>query len=155
MKFVILGGLILLVVAAAYIRLAPSDPARWHLDPTAPGFQPPNRAAAFCPGPDDRYGDAQADLTKILEVADAWPRTTRLAGSLEEGRVTYVTRSKIMGYPDYTTVALRDVNGSPQFCLVAQQRFGREDFGVNADRIGSWVAQAYGLLEKPPMVWTP
>lgn len=146
----------LLLGGAAYVRLAPSAPDKWHLDPNASEFELPKGAAAFCPGPNSRYSGASNEgLERLMAVAEAWPRTTRLAGSAEEGRITYVTRSRVFGFPDYTTIALRDVGDTSDLCLIAQQRFGLDDFGVNAGRITSWVAEAYGLEERPPMIWVP
>ncbi len=145
----------LVIAGLAWIRLAPSDPAVWHLDPAAPGFVPPANAAAFCPGPESRYGSTGADLAPLIAVAESWPRTRRLAGSVEEGRITYITRSRLLGFPDYTTIALREVGGMSQICMVARQRFGLRDFGVNAARIHAWVEAAYGLnlSDAPDRIW--
>lgn len=152
----VLVALVIVGAIMGYIRFSPSDPNIWHLDPNRPGFVPPKGAVAFCPGPESRYSFPEADLSKLLKVADNWPRTERLAGSAEDGRVTDITRSRIMGYPDYTTIALRDVDGTKQICLIARQRFGREDFGVNTGRIQNWLAQAYDAFpEPPPMTWAP
>ncbi len=130
----------------AYIRLAPADPAAWHVDLAAAGFRPPAHAAVFCIGPGNRYGpvaDATALLAQLDAIATATPRTKRMAGSAEAGRITWVTRSAIMGYPDYTTA---QVMPGPGLCILGRQRFGREDLGVNAARIGGW---AQDLLELP------
>ena len=122
MKWVIL----VLVVLAGYIRLAPSDPARWH------------RAVE---GTADRKGEgsvlrlAAVDLAALDQVARDWPRTSVLAGSVAEGRVTYVTRSALWGFPDYTTLELRK-NG---VAILGRLRFGRSDLGVNKARIQGWL----------------
>lgn len=144
--------LILLVVIAfaAYVRLAPSDPAQWHVDLTADGL--PAHAHVFCIRPDNRYGpiagDPKALLAQLDAIAMASPRTTRLAGSPDEGRITWVTRSALMGFPDYATAQVME---GPGLCIAGRQRFGSQDWGVNAARIGGWVQDLLGLNEPPQM----
>ena len=145
-------GLALAAVAGGvgYVRLAPSDPARWHLD-LAAGSLPAN-AHVFCIRPDNRYGPIAGDPKDLLARLDAIaltsPRTERLAGSAAEGRITWVTRSAVIGFPDYTTA---EVMAGPSLCIMGRQRFGSEDWGVNAARIGGWVQELLGLEERPAM----
>jgi len=138
----VLGLLALLVIGfGAYVRLAPSDPARWHVPP-APAAQ------ADCTVQQGE-GDARATcllpaapaeaLAKLDAIAMATPRTTRLAGSPEEGRITWITRSALWGFPDYTTAeAAPDATGT-RLTLHARLRFGRSDMGVNAARLRDWL----------------
>ena len=80
----------------------------------------PRRAAArerrdllSAPGDPLSSGTPEApDLAALDAVAMAWPRTERLAGGPEEGRITWVTRSALVGFPDYTTAAVRDRPGA-------------------------------------------
>ncbi|MFM7333036.1 MAG: DUF1499 domain-containing protein [Tabrizicola sp.] len=145
-------GLLLVAGAGgmAYIRLAPSDPKAWHVDFAAGGL--PAHAHVFCIRPDNRYGPIQGDpaalLARLDAIALATPRTERLAGSPEEGRITWVTRSGLMGYPDYTTAQVME---GPGLCIAGRQRFGSNDWGVNARRIGGWVQELLGLPEPPEM----
>lgn len=146
-------GLVLVAVVGglAWIRLAPSDPARWHVDMAAPGFTPPGNAHVFCLRPGGRYAtaaDPKALLAELDGIALATPRTERLAGSADAGRITWVTRSAVMGYPDYTTA---QVMPGPGLCVMGRQRFGSEDLGVNAARIGGWMQELLGLIERPEM----
>jgi len=68
------------------------------------------------------------------------PRTEVVAGSLVEGQVTYVTRTKLMGYPDFTTIGVYGAN--PRYVEVyGRSRFGRSDLGVNAKRVNGWLDQ--------------
>ena len=138
----VLGLLALLVIGfGAYVRLAPSDPARWHVSPT-PAAQPDctvqqgeGDARATCLLP---AAPAEA-LAKLDAIATATPRTTRLAGSPEEGRITWITRSALWGFPDYTTAeAAPDATGT-RLTLHARLRFGRSDMGVNAARLRDWL----------------
>ena len=124
---------ILLLVAFAflmfYIRVAPSDPGRWHLTLS---FTHDETLQAGARRMID--GDA-ATLAALDRVIRDTPRTWVLAGSLEEGHITYVTRSLVMGFPDYTTVQLTD--GTVR--LFGRARFGQSDLGVNAARIDGWL----------------
>ncbi|WP_428515957.1 DUF1499 domain-containing protein [Roseovarius sp.] len=79
-------------------------------------------------------GDTLARLDTIIRDTS---RTTVLAGSVDEGMITYVTRSALWGFPDYTTVAHRD----GRIVLYGRARFGKSDLGVNAKRLDGWLAQ--------------
>lgn len=146
--------LLALVVAGgmAYIRLAPSDPARWHVMPPRDG------AGGWVPQPpgtdpvEEVAGGARAVLTlsgatpeaalvRLDAIALASPRTERLAGSPAEGMITWITRSALFGFPDYTTAATRAEGPVTVLVLHARQRFGRADFGVNAARLRDWIAK--------------
>jgi hypothetical protein len=134
----------------AFVRLAPSDPADWHVDLAAPGFDP-GIGQVFCLRPGARYMPSEpmeTVLARLDAIALATPRTERLTGSVEEGRITWITRSALMGYPDYTTAQI--VPG-PGLCVFGRQRFGNGDWGVNAARIGGWMQQVLGLTEVPGM----
>jgi uncharacterized protein (DUF1499 family) len=132
-------GLLAAVVAFAfYVRLAPSDLARWHVAPEAEGPSGEvvvaglNRATLRF----DPKAGAPADLLARLDaVALATPRTVRLAGSVAEGRITWVTRSALWGFPDYTTAQI----GKDGLAVEARSRFGSSDLGVNAARLRAWL----------------
>ena len=134
--------LILLALAVlgfgAYVRLAPSDPARWHriTGPKPPGdYTQPNAFEAVR----KLTGDPAATLAMADAVIRATPRTARLAGSVDEGRITYVTRSRLWGFPDYTTVWTDP--GAATLHLHGRGGFGRGDLGVNQARIRGWLSQ--------------
>lgn len=121
---------------AAYVRLAPSDPARWHQrPPDAPG------APGEVEGPGSFLAVRQvADPAAALAAADAairaTPRTRVIAGSPAEGMVTYRTRSRLWGFPDYTTVWTE----GDRIGFWGRLRFGGGDMGVNAARVRGWLA---------------
>ena len=130
-RMLILGVVGLVIALGAYIRLAPSDPADWHTAPQAETNQ-----------------DLQGGVLRVVEIgpeglaaldaiARNAPRTTVLAGSVGEGRITYITRTKIIGFPDYTTVQ----QDGDVLRIHGRLRFGRKDFGVNKARVDGWLAQ--------------
>jgi hypothetical protein len=128
-----LGVLILLVAAnfAAWVRFAPSDPARWHVAPEVTGDED------LTGGVKRRVAGAGPEaLRRFDAIARATPRTQVLAGSVAEGMVTYVTRSALWGFPDYTTVAQE----GDYLMIHGRLRFGTSDMGVNRARVDRWIA---------------
>ncbi len=137
--YLALGLLVALVAFALYVRLAPTDPARWHAAPVAEGDWGTvevvglNRATLRL-GPDT---GAPADtLARLDALALATPRTVRLAGSVNDGRITWVTRSALWSFPDYTTAEARPDG----LYIEARSRFGEGDMGVNAARLRKWLS---------------
>ena len=130
----ILAILVVIAVGAMlYIRLAPSDPAAWNSDPLGPGkgqVVPPGKAYPMMP---------EALIDRLNTIAIATPRTTLL---VRDGtRATWITRSRLMGFPDYTTAQAYPADGGATLALHARQRFGQKDFGVNAARLTDWLAR--------------
>lgn len=118
------------VAMGAYIRVAPSDPTRWHQTPVGETDRddPSGVLRIVETGPDG--------LTRLDKIAKETPRTSVLAGSVAEGKVTYITRTRVFGFPDYTT-AQQD---GDTLRIFARLRFGRKDFGVNRERVTNWLA---------------
>lgn len=141
---VALGALALAVASGAlWVRVAPVEPGRWHVDPLV--AEPPGengwlvRDGADAPSP--RLEAAAAEvLARLDRVAMAEPRTRRVAGSVADGRITYESRSRLWGFPDYTTVTVVEDGGVAKPVLLGRARFGRSDLGVNRARIERWLA---------------
>jgi uncharacterized protein (DUF1499 family) len=119
-------------VIVGYIRLAPSDPAKWHVDlDVTQDEDMMNGATRVLPKAGQNTMDA------LHDIALATPRTALLAGGPTQDHATYVTRSLVMGFPDYTTVQLKDGT----LMILARQRFGRSDLGVNKRRVDDWLGR--------------
>lgn len=119
----------LLLIGAVYVRLAPVDPARWHdIPPEADMEEMPGGALRMIRG-------GSATFEQLDEIIRATARTRVIAGSREEGMLTYETRSALFGFPDYTTV--RHVDGLIE--IYGRLKFGQSDLGVNARRIDGWL----------------
>ena len=142
LAFAIIAALGLL----AYIRLAPSDPAVWNVSPATQveAGQGPcltaittqtNGARAACLSPDS----PETLLAKLDATAMATPRTTRLDGTPQSGRITWITRTALIGYPDYTTAEATQTPKGTRLDIHARQRFGASDFGVNTARLTAWL----------------
>ncbi|WP_245897297.1 DUF1499 domain-containing protein [Roseobacter denitrificans] len=123
-------GLIIVISALAYVRLSPGEISQWHVpvagSEDADGAGDALRVIAATP---DVFAAADAYMTSL-------PRTRVIAGSLDEGRITYITRSRVFGFPDYTTLDYAD--GTLK--AYARLRFGQSDLGVNRDRLEGLIA---------------
>ena len=127
-----LAFLALIVLAAGYVRLAPSHQEDWHVDPTdasiATGF---SRFLVRADGDlnSPRYELASEDLlAKFQQIALQNPRTRQLFGQVETGRLTFRSRSALWGFPDYTTVEVLDLGGGRSALVIfARSRFGKDN----------------------------
>lgn len=127
MAFIIL--LLIVLGGMAWIRLAPSDPAVWNVDPKVTADQD------LASGVRRRIPAEEGGFVRLHAIILETPRTEILGGNLDGGQVTYVTRSKWMGFPDYTTVR----ENGPVLELWARSRFGQSDLGVNRARVEEWL----------------
>lgn len=123
--------ILLLVAGLAWVRFAPSDPQVWNVDPKVTADQD------LATGVRRRIPGGADEMTRLHAIILETPRTEMLAGSPGEGLVTYVTRSKWMGFPDYATLQLED--GVVE--LWSRLRFGQNDLGVNKARVDGWLTQ--------------
>ncbi|MEO1639384.1 MAG: DUF1499 domain-containing protein [Pseudomonadota bacterium] len=142
LTILILVAVAVVVAAMAYFRLAPTDLGTWHQRPTgvAPGdrldtggFQAVRRITA----------PAEDVLRTVEEAALATPRTVLAAGSVEEGMLTFESRSALWAFPDYTTVTVE----GDLLIIYGRLRFGRSDLGVNKARVTGWLTALAPLTE--------
>lgn len=133
----IIAGLIVLALVGVmgWVRVAPMEPARWHVDPqTAPDPATPN-FARVAPGEVLLDGPPGAAAARLRAAMEALPHTRLIAGSEGEGLMTFVTRSRLMGFPDFTTIRVLPQEDRVTFAALARSRFGQSDLGVNAARL--------------------
>lgn len=125
---------ILLAGILVWVRVAPSDPAQWHVDPvTAPDPATPNWARI---APGEIVAPAGSLAPRIEAALGAEPRVRVLAGSAREGWLTWVQRSRLMGYPDYVSLRILPAGeGQETVAVFSRARFGQGDWGVNAERL--------------------
>ncbi len=113
------------IAGVGFIRFAPTDVARWHKPiGDAESVNGEGWAARVVPATPNLLSDLHQGMLAL-------DRTDLIGGSVSDGRLTYITRSKLMGYPDYTTIE----QDGDQIKLYARLRFGRSDFGVNGKRL--------------------
>ncbi|MEP2031114.1 MAG: DUF1499 domain-containing protein [Paracoccaceae bacterium] len=116
------------VAGLAYIRLAPSEVARWHVPLSI------TEDADMATGAQRILETGPGGLAQFDQIARDTPYTTVLAGSVDDDMVTYITRSRVFGFPDYTT-AQQD---GDVLKLYGRLRFGKSDVGVNRARLEQW-----------------
>ncbi|GAA6175172.1 DUF1499 domain-containing protein [Sulfitobacter pacificus] len=140
----VLWGIFFVVVAAlAYVRLAPVDPQDWHKQayPSGMGERPGAKSFVWR---EPVEGDGAAKFRQLAKIISAAPRSTLVAGSVEAGQMTFVTRTPMIGFPDYTTIGIYQglvEDGDIRYLEVyGRSRFGRSDLGVNGKRIKGWLA---------------
>ena len=141
---VILGlGILALLGLAAWVRLAPSDPAVWHVDPETVTDRGARNSYLLAAGGDAAPLEVPLPpdqvAVRLEAIALSTPRTTRLAG--QGDFVTYITRSAAFGFPDYTSLRILPTATGSQVLIFARSRFGDSDLGVNRARVESWLAR--------------
>ncbi|SEW06649.1 Protein of unknown function [Cognatiyoonia koreensis] len=147
MRWIAIAIVVSVLGGMAYVRLAPADHAALNQPsypkpvgdyPSAGGFHAVRRMTA-----------SEADMLKAVDtIALGTARTKRVAGSVEDGILTYETRSRIMGFPDYTTVWVDSgIDGDgPHLNIKGRLRFGSADLGVNKARVESWLGALGPLI---------
>lgn len=145
--YVFAGLLAAIFVLAVWIRIAPTDLSRWHktFESFAPGERVEQGGYKVVREIDDPY----AVLVGLDAIIMATPRTRRIAGRPDDSTMSYVTRSRVWGFPDYTTVwvgADDTIDGEYRLLLKisGRLRFGQFDLGTNRARITDWLAQLDG-----------
>lgn len=137
MLLVLLG----LIGFAVYVRVLPTSAALWHQPSYPSGLGHIEGANSHLwRGPQTE--DGRADMAMINAVILSTARTEVIAGSVEEGMITYITRSRWWQFPDFTTlernVAL--IEGGPRvISIYSRAQFGSSDLGVNRRRIERWL----------------
>ncbi|NSY38090.1 DUF1499 domain-containing protein [Leisingera sp. ANG59] len=132
-RLMLLGWLLLAAIVAGlgFIRLAPSDPLDWNTQPEL------SEDKEFRGGVFRVIRTGPEGLERFHRIASHAPRTSVLAGGPDDGMVTYITRTQVLGFPDYTTAA----QDGDLLKVYARLRFGRSDLGANKERINSWLAE--------------
>ncbi len=134
-------ALVLIVVAAAaWVRLAPTDPSAWHRPTDLQPGEVREEEGGY--GTSVLVDGAPRDvMTRLDAIAIGTPRTRVLEGTPGEQFVTYETRSLVFGFPDYTTVMAYGDGGGTRVEIYGRLRFGRSDLGVNKARVTAWLTE--------------
>jgi len=150
LRWIVIVAIVLLGAFAAYVRLAPANIDAIHRASYPTGVGDRDEAGSF--HATRQFTASEPDILKAIEtVILRTPRTKRVAGSIEDGMMTYETRSRIIGFPDYTTVWIGEgiENSGPFVNIRGQLRFGQYDMGVNKARVQRWLAALGPLIVAP------
>lgn len=132
---------VLAIAGALYIRLAPHDVDRWHVDP-ADGAAPKTNGFRLIGDKAPRFpGELDVVLEELTRVALSEPRVRQLDGGVDEGMITFVARTKWVGFPDYVTFKATQEGGQTKIAAISRARYGGSDWGVNRERLDRWFAE--------------
>lgn len=138
------GAAAFLVLALAggalWVRLAPLPADRYHRVPVL--VQPVGdwpEAGAF--EAVRQVPDPKARLVELDGIIREAAQTEALDGTPDEGLMSYVTRSALIGFPAIITLWIE----GDRLHLRGASAFGPVDFGANRAHIQGWLARA-GLL---------
>ncbi|PRY94949.1 uncharacterized protein DUF1499 [Hasllibacter halocynthiae] len=127
---------------AAFVRLAPTRPAEWDVDPAREGRTGPGRHLIAEEGdapPLQLAAPPGMVLDALSEIA-AEEGGTRIVWRPDDGRATWEVRSRVMGFPDYVSVRAVPAGGGTVLTAYSRLRYGADDMGVNEDRLNRWTA---------------
>lgn len=138
--------LLLLVTGgfAAYVRLSANPAGRWHQDPLAVTARGAQNSYLLAPGGDGAPAHLPLPPDEVARRLDAVTAATPRTELLAEGGFgkTWVTRSRLWGFPDFTSVRLiAGAEGGTDLLIFARSRFGKSDLGVNRARVEDWLAR--------------
>ncbi|MBT8474122.1 MAG: DUF1499 domain-containing protein [Alphaproteobacteria bacterium] len=146
LAFLVVAAVVLALAGWLFVRFAPTDPQAWHLDPlTAPdpglrGYQiTPPRAPVFPVSPSEL-------LQAFDDHAQTRRRVIRLAGSVDEGQITYLTRTRYIGFPDFITIRTLPSGDGSTLAARGISRFGGFDHNTNQARITAWISAVQDKL---------
>jgi hypothetical protein len=132
-----------------WLRFAPADVDHIHIDPAE--VEDAGRGSLRLIGREaPRFpGDPDLVLSELLDIARAEPNTRVLDGSVEEGLITFVSRSAMLGLASYTTVkAVAEVGAVTKVSLAARPRHSwAGGAGANRNRLDRWLAELSFRLE--------
>ncbi len=133
--------LLLVLVGWVYVRFAPADNAKFHVDAT---LAKSPRNGGYRTSFDTLFSPDKI-LNEIDKTAKNTLKTMHLVGSIETGRITYVSRSAVIGFPDYITVQAAATDTGSTVTILSRLRFGAIDLGVNKARVQTWIKRLQGL----------
>lgn len=137
MKYLIVIIIIIIFTIASYVRLAHVHPL-FNI-PDSNSNQLSSNGFVFI----KTYSGSTDELYKIItNIALATPRTLLLSND----PLQFVTRSKLLGFPDITAIVIQDKT----LVIYATSVFGRFDFGVNRARALRWISLIKNSLPIDP-----
>ncbi len=119
----------------------------------------PNDALACTPGVCAAQADIDSPvfpvaLPALMEIAGkviaSQPRTEQVGEELEANRMVFVQRTKVLGFKDTIWVQGTEVEDGSSLIMYSRSNIGYYDFGVNRDRLRTWVAAIQEVYTSVP-----
>lgn len=128
------------VLAAIILRLVPMPPEIWHVDP-AQVTPPDSPNFVLLRGAEAPLVEGEvSDVAQRIDNRARSEGATLIAGSVAEGFMTYVARTRLMGFPDAVSIRILPADdGAVRVEIFSRSRFGYSDMGVNAARVDRWL----------------
>ena len=135
---------LIIIIVLCYIRFAKPNASNWHVDPELVAqndlrnsFLNNSKSSNFF-----YYAVPIKDLyLKLYEIAEA-DKCQRVFGNIDEGIITFVCRSRFLGFPDYISISFKEhETGKSSLSVFSRSRFGVYDFGKNKKRMKKWLQQ--------------
>ena len=83
-----------------------------------------------------------------MEMVAAEPRVHLISTEKDRPRLVYIQHSFFFHFPDIIPVEfLPTGNGRSTLALLSRSRYGQGDFGVNAARVGAWIAKLKAVTQ--------
>lgn len=143
MKFLMLFLCVLALGSLAYlvyVRFAPDRLAVVHVDPLQTGessarsiYRNPPRAPVFAAPPDAVFAAADGFIL-------SWPGTTRHASGPAPFHASYVTRTRVLKFPDDLSIQVIETEGGATLAVYARSRLSGYDWGTNRARVQALLA---------------
>ncbi len=97
----------------------------------------------------DLEADEAFRLVQQAVAARGWRVVdqTRPGGRTGVGHIDAVDRTAILGFPDDITIRIRPLAGQTRIDVRSASRYGRHDFGTNANRIRRFAAELQTQLD--------
>lgn len=135
MTLYILIGLV--VLGLVWVRVAPNDITKWHLDPSV----------EYTSGKPNYFQQDYTLDTTIDDLVAKWQTPERgseklsiLAGDLKDGFVTYMVRTPMVGFPDYVSIKITAIDSTTtSLKVLSRSRYGASDLGLNKKRVTAWI----------------
>lgn len=141
-KLIAIVALLAVAGVMLFVRLSPNDAADWHEDPAlVKRPAKPHAHLIRLVGGDEIapiYALSPEALAERIDQIAREDGAILFAGSVAEGHITYITRSPIMGFPDFTSIKVSRAGDGATFAAFARARFGYSDMGVNRARLTRW-----------------
>ena len=137
----LLYTILFLAAAVLVARAIPVDTEPFHEDPAEPDAR---RSEVRLIGRDaPRFpGEADTVLEAFSDIALGNRGVRIVEGSVDEGMITFVARSRVFGFRDFITVkAVDEAGGVTKLSVFARPRFNVYDWGVNAKRLDRWLGE--------------
>lgn len=134
MRFILVSLLVLFAVWYGVVRFWPGNPEVWHIDPLEapdPGISGVRVVGEDAP----LFASAPAEVMAAFDAVITGEGARVFAGSIEEGFVTYLTRTRIFKFPDYVTVRVASEGEDTRLTYRALTGTKGGDGGTNAVRM--------------------